>query len=229
MRRLTKSMTIAVLAMAGIGAVACGAAHPAASGAARSSLSRDAVGGAVKGHVFTSATTSCRPSDVAAVAVVRAGTSQAALARLAPRPLATLTDARSGELAFFHPATMAAANNTALFRKPAELVPAAPKLQSCDYLLRDRPAAQPFIRAAISAAVTRGLARSAASLRGKLEMTEIGVNPLAPGSLVVTLLLNGPRTGSVAGHAIYASYRPIFVVLNQGSRHVTGAGAGTTW
>jgi hypothetical protein len=94
--------------------------------------------------------------------------------------------------------------------------------------LQNRPAAQPYIGAAIGAAVRHGLAPSARQLRAGLEIVLIGDNPLRPGSLVVTLLISGPTVGtSLTGHPVYGAYRPIFVLLSRGTRQVTGVATGS--
>jgi hypothetical protein len=186
-----------------------------------------AVINAQKGVVLLRHMPSCRPADIAAVAVVRAGVTRAELATLTPRPLAVLPDVHTGELAFLHAAAVPATADAATFRRSYQMVPADPALQSCDYMLRDRPAAQPFVQAAMRAAVARGLVTSASSLRARLAVTEIGDNPLASGSLVVVLLLDGAPVGSVAGHIIYGPYQSVFAVLDRASMQVTGVGSGT--
>jgi hypothetical protein len=169
----------------------------------------------------------CGPGEIAAVSVIRPGIASATLGRLRTRPLALLTDhGRSGELAFFSPAQLPSGGIGIPLSTPAPVLQ-DPKLQSCEYLLQDRPAAQPYIAAAVAAAVRHGLAASARKLRARLGIVLIGDNPLQSGSLVVVLLVSGPKIGTTDGHAVYGRYRSIFAVLSRASRNVTAVAAGT--
>jgi hypothetical protein len=168
----------------------------------------------------------CRPTDIATMAVAAPGVAVSSIASLNPAPLTVVTDTSGGELAFYHSAVTLPSDVTALFTS-TDLVAADPGLQSCDYLLSDRPAAQPFIQAAISAAVSRDLAPPAAVLSASVSGVEIGDNPVTPGSLVVILLVTGAPQGSVAGHIVYGPYTSIFVLMNRDTISITGVGHGT--
>jgi hypothetical protein len=232
--RSKTAMNKAMLAVAVIAAVAvagCGAAS--GSGAQSSSrkettastlAAKDSPG--VKGSLPR--LMSCGPRDIASVALVRAGTSKASLERLANRPMAQLTMTSGGsELAFFHPGTTSAPG-AAVFSVGAQEVPADRALQSCEYMLSDRPAAQPYVTAAIDAAAARRIASSARSLRGRVNMVMVGDNPLQPGTLVVLLLVEGaPSKSGPNGQVIFGPDSSIFVVLDRGSMRVLGAAAGT--
>lgn len=169
----------------------------------------------------------CKPAEVATMAVVARGTGAPALSRLRPAPLATVHDSRGGELAFF-PANAGLGSGTAsIFASSARKVPADPGLQSCDYLLSNRPAARPFVKAAIAAAVARGLAPSTRSLTKSLAGIEIGDSPVAVGSLVVILLVPGAPQGILAGHTVLGPDSSIFVIMNRDNQAITGVGHGS--
>jgi len=168
----------------------------------------------------------CEPASVAAVAVVQAGVTASALSALSPPPLAVVADNGTGDVAFFH-SGHTPASNAALFTGSYQTVPDDASLQSCDTLLADRPAAQPFITATIAAAVTDGMASSAASLRANLSGIEIGDNPLAPGSLVVVLVVAGAPQGTTGGITVDGPNSSIIAILNQATTAVTGISEGT--
>jgi hypothetical protein len=128
--------------------------------------------------------------------------------------------------AFFH-SGCTPAGAAALFTGPYQIVPDDPSLQSCDLLLADRPAAQPFSTAAIAAAVADGMARSAASLRADLSGIEIGDNPFVPGSLVVVLVVAGAPQGTVGGITVDGPNSSIIVIVNHASMTATGIAQGT--
>jgi hypothetical protein len=233
--RLAGMATLAVLG--GIAVGGCGTAPTAATQSAAHSSSAGDAAAAVKGTAGRNLP--CFPADIAAVAVVRPGTAPATLDRLGARPLARVASTQGQELAFFHatsptgaPAltsTLAArrAASAALATNPA-MVPADASLQSCDYLLRDRPAAQPYITAAINAAVASHIAPSASAVRTRLNIVQIGDNPLQHGSLVIVLLLEGKATPTgPQGHLVYGPYTSVFVALNRTTKQVTGTASGT--
>jgi hypothetical protein len=168
----------------------------------------------------------CEPTSVAAVAVVQSGVTASALSTLSPPPLAVVDDNGTGNVAFFH-SVHTPASNAALFTGAYQTVPDDPSLQSCDTLLADRPAAQPFITAAIAASVADGMASSAASLRANLSGIEIGDNPLVAGSLVVVLVIDGGPQGTTGGITIDGPNTSIIVILNQASMAVTGISQGS--
>jgi hypothetical protein len=165
------------------------------------------------------------PADVARVVVAAPGVTASALTSLSPAPLAIVDDS-SGTLAFFHTDATLSSEAAPLVSSSA-LVPTDPVLQSCNYLLSDVPAAQPFIKAAIAGAVADNLAPSAASLSASLAAVEIGDNPVTSGSLVIILLVSGVPQGSVDGHTVDGPESSIFVLLNRDTLAVTGTGPGT--
>jgi hypothetical protein len=169
---------------------------------------------------------SCEPVNVATVAVVRSDVGVPALSGLTPRPLAVVRDNGTGQMAFFHSDARPAKSDAAMFATSPLIVRDDPSLQSCNMLLADRPAAQPFIRVAIAAAVARGMANSASSLRTRLSGVEIGDNPVVSGSLIVVLVVAGPAQRSIAGHKVYGPNSSIFVILNRASMAVTGISHG---
>jgi hypothetical protein len=150
------------------------------------------------------------------------------LDRISTRQLARLVSVSSGEdLAFFHSGASVSAAHS-VFASGPKLVPADPALQSCEYLLEDRPAAQPYITAAIDAAAARGLAKSATSLRSKVNVVLIGDNPLQQGALVVVLLVSGsPSKSGPNGQIIFGPDSSIFVVLDRDTKAISGVAAGT--
>jgi hypothetical protein len=219
-RTLTAALIAAGIAIAGCGTSAKSASpsypRPAVAGK-EPALAQSRAGGPAR----------CGPGEIAAVSVIRPGVAPAALGRLQPRPLALLADHGSGgELAFFSPAQLPSGGTGIPLSRPAPVLQ-DPRLQSCEYLLQDRPAAQPYIAAAVAAAVRHGLAASARKLRARLEIILIGDNPLRSSSLVVTLLVSGPKIGTIGGHAVYGPYRSIFAVLSRATRNVTAVAAGT--
>lgn len=230
MQRLARSwLVITACTLGGLAGASCSAStHPAAP-AASHSIAKAAQQTNKSKSTSTGITGvyPCMPADIATVAVARPAVTSAILSSLTPQPLAVVTDTRSGKLAFFHPDAVPVANYSATFTANPEMVPADPTLQSCDYMLRDRPAAQPFINAAVTAAVAAGLAQSSGSLQSNLAEVEIGDNPLTTGSVVVALLINGPPQGTIAGHTVYGPDSSIFVILDRASMNVTGVAAGS--
>lgn len=213
---------IGVLATAGCGASHANATRPLTH------LHNAGPSSAVKGSIPK--IPDCRPHDIASVAVIRSGASPASLSRINPRPLARIADTGNGkELAFFNATNFPAAGNGAnsLFSAGPELVPADPALQSCQHVLQDRPGAQPYVTAAINAAIAWGVAPSASSLRASLNSVEIGDDPLQHGSLVIELLLNGTPSAGPNGHTVNGIGPSVFVVLDRASRNVTGTAVGT--
>ena len=217
----------ALLMLMALGAVGCSASqHPRSAGAVpRIRDIKDAGQSQSKGDLHS--TLSCEPANVGSVAVVQSGVSASALSALDPSPLAVVADAATGRVAFFHSSATPTANAaSAMFTGAYQIVPDDPSLQSCDLLLADRPAAQPFITAAISSVVANGMAASASSLRANLAGIEIGDNPLATGSLVVVLLVTRASQGTVAGHTIYGPDSSVFVILNQADMAVPASAKG---
>lgn len=168
----------------------------------------------------------CSPPDVARMAVAAPGITISTMASLSPAPLATVDDSSSGTLVFFRSNAALPPNAATLFSS-LTMVPTDPSLQSCDYLLSDRPAAKPFIQAAIAAAVTRNLGTSVSTLRSSLSAIEIGDNPITSDSLLVVLLVTGPPQATVAGHTVYGPDTSIFVILNRNTMAITGVGHGS--
>ena len=232
--RSKTAMRKAMLAVAVIAAVAVAGCGAASGTATQSSMRKQATAPAlaaknspaIKGSLPR--LPSCGPHDIASVALVRAGTSTASLDRLANRPMAHLmTSSHGSELAFFHPETTSAPG-AAIFSVGAEEVPADRTLQSCEYMLQDRPAAQPYVTAAIDAAAARHIAPSAPALRRRVNVVLIGDNPLQSGTIVVLLLVEGaPSKSGPNGQVVYGPDSSIFVVLNRTTKRILGAAAGT--
>lgn len=103
-----------------------------------------------------------------------------------------------------------------------------PALHSCDMMLSDRPAAQPLISAAEQAAVSHDLVASASDLQSKLQEVLISDNPADPGSVIVTLLEQGPVHPSSAQNAPpLHSLQPLTVILTYpGGQFVSAANGG---
>jgi hypothetical protein len=226
---MKKTMLAGTVLTAVLAAAGCGAGQSGHSAAARQGTGENSTAGqalAVKGHLAR--LPDCKPHDVAAVAVVRLGISPAALGRAGIKPAARLTSSSDGRvLAFFQPHASLSAGN-AVFSTGPEMVPADPSLQSCDYLLKDRPAAQPYVTAAIDAAAASGIASSPGSLRSKVDTVLLGDNPLQSGSVVVILLVEGPLVArGPNGQKGYGPDSSVFVTLDRSTMHSTGVAAGT--
>ena len=173
-------------------------------------------------------TLSCKPANVATVAEVASGLTTLALSALSPPPLAVVADTGTGGIAFFHSGSTPSGSAAAAALTGAyQIVPDDPSLQSCDILLADRPAAQPFINTAVTTAVADGMAASTASLRANLSGIEIGDNPLAAGQLVVVLVVSGPPQGTINGHIVEGPDNSVFVIIDQATMAVTGISHGT--
>jgi hypothetical protein len=218
-------VAVALLALVSFGAIGCSAsAHPSAGGA----LPHVKDAGLSKSKGDEISNLSCEPANVATVAEVAPGVVSSALSALSPAPLVVVADSGVGSIAFFHSGfTPSGSTAAAVFTGAYQIVPDDPSLQSCDILLADRPAAQPFITTAVNTAVSDGMAGSATSLRANLSGIEIGDNPLAAGSLVVVLVVSGPPQGTVAGHTVEGPASSIFVIIDQATGAVTGISQGT--
>jgi hypothetical protein len=209
-------VALALLALAFCGVIGCSAsAHPNAAGTI--SHFKDA----------GLSNLSCEPANVATVAEVQSGVTASTLSALNPSPLAVVTDGGTGSMAFFHSGSTPSVGTAAVFTGAYQVVPDDPSLQSCDMLLADRPAAQPFITTAVATAVADGMAGSAATLRANLAGIEIGDNPLAAGQMVVVLVVSGPPQGTVDGHTVEGADSSIFVIVDQATMAVTGISKGT--
>jgi hypothetical protein len=225
---MNKTLLVGVTVIGVLAAAGCGASHANAARPLTHLHNAAGPSSAVKGSIPK--IPGCGPHDIASVAVIRSGASLTSLSRINPRPLARIADTSNGkELAFFNATGFPAAGNGAssVFSVGPELIPADPALQSCQRVLQDRPGAQPYIAAAVNAAIARGVAPSASSLRASLNTVEIGDNPLQHGSLVIELLLNGTPSAGPNGHTVYGTGPSVFVVLDRASRNITGTAVGT--
>lgn len=221
MKTLRNNAVGALLMLAAAGGVAgCASpAHPSAPSA------QAAIATSQKGETGGNPNLPCMPADVARLAVAAPGVAASTLTALNPAPLTIVDDSTSGMLAFFRTEVALPSSAATLFTS-SSLVPTDPSLQSCDYMLSDRPAAQPFIQAAIAAAVTRNLAPSTASLSASISGVEIGDNPATPNSIIVILLVTGAPQATVNGHTVYGPYSSIFVIMNRATMTITGVGQG---
>jgi hypothetical protein len=124
---------------------------------------------------------------------------------------------------------MSATQRANLFSRwlPVRALPRQEDLRSCLYLMTDRPAAQPLIRAAVAAVARDGYVTSAARLRSELQEVLISDNPVARGSVIVTLMVTGRAYTPMAKGAPTlhrtASYTAI---MSASGAHVTGAAEG---
>jgi hypothetical protein len=206
-----------------------GPARTAAAGgghAARSALHTK--GRAAKGDVGF---LSCGGATLGQVAVMRSGMSTANLAsQVHAQVRAQVTDSTQGHLVFLRGQDISPAALTGTpFTRVADVMAqsADPALRSCDYLLSDRPAAQPFVRAALTAAYAHGMAPSATALRAELQMVMVSDNPLRPGSLIVTMLIPGPmQSAATATMPALYGLNSIIVVMNRTGAAVTGIASG---
>ncbi len=225
MNSLRHGAVPAILILTVLGAAGCATSgHPNTASAVSRTGNDKSIGLHSKGHAYSSL--SCKPANVATVAVMRSGAATSAVSGLSPRPLAVVHDIAIGQVAFFHSDAIPAGSAAAVFTSSYRIVADDPSLQSCDMLLADRPAAQPFIKVAIAAAVAHGMAHSVSSLRANLSGIEIGDNPVASGSLIVVLLVAGAPQGTIAGHKVYGPNSSIIVILNRTGRAITGIGRG---
>src|SRR6266849_5787728 len=98
---------IGALVVTGLAITGCGAAKHASAttdGHAKTSVKYSQPG------VSRSASLArCNPAEIAVVSAIRPGAARAAIARLAPPPLAQFDDSADGELAFFSPARLLSA------------------------------------------------------------------------------------------------------------------------
>ena len=170
---------------------------------------------------------SCGGAVLGQIAVPRAG---ASLTGRGPSLRAVITDSAEGQLAFLRGQAVSRADlaGTPFTRAAGVMAQSTdPALHSCDYLLSDRPDAQPLIHSAIQAAAHNGLVPSAADLRGELQMAMISDNPLRSGSLIVTLLIPGSRQPPpAAGAPPVRTLQAIIAVMDRAGRSVTGISKG---
>jgi hypothetical protein len=68
----------------------------------------------------------------------------------------------------------------------------ASDLRSCEMTIADRPAAQPIIDSAMKALVRGGYFPSLPKLKAQLQTALISDDPATPGSVIVTILVEGP-------------------------------------
>lgn len=163
--------------------------------------------------------------------VVAPGKATAARNALGTALLAEVSDARLGVLDIAASANgMSAAQRRRDLSSWDPVLPQArqARLQSCDMLLGDRPADQPFISAALSAVARQGYVTSAAHLKSKLLEILVSDNPAANGSVIVTLQAEGgPSYEQIARGAPPVSAYLVYTVLESVSdAGVTGVALG---
>jgi hypothetical protein len=110
---------------------------------------------------------------------------------------------------------------------PVRALPRQANLRSCYYLMTNRPAAQPLIRAAIAAVVHHGYAASTARLTAELQVVLISDNPAAANSVIVTLMIPGRAYRPIArGAPILHRMAAYTVIMTDPGRQVTGVADG---
>jgi hypothetical protein len=163
--------------------------------------------------------------------VVGRGQVTAARNALGEALLAEVSDTRLGVIDIAASANgMSAAQRQRDFSSWDPVLPQAreARLQSCNMLLSDRPADQPFIAAAVAAVAKQGYVMSAAQLKSKLLEILVSDNPAANGSVIVTLQAEGgPAYEQIAkGAPPVSSYLVYTVLENVSGARVTGVAVG---
>jgi hypothetical protein len=162
--------------------------------------------------------------------VVAAGQATAARNALGTALLAEVSDTRLGVIDIAASANgMSAAQRQRDFSSWDPVLPQArqARLKSCNMLLSDRPADQPFITAALAAVAKQGYVTSAAQLKSKLLEILVSDNPAANGSIIVTLHAEGGPIYQSANGAPPAGVYLVYTALeNVSNAHVTGVALG---
>jgi hypothetical protein len=174
----------------------------------------------------------CTPATLGYIGVVRPGEAQAAQNALGSALLAQVRDSASGAVDVARSAngiTPTAVSAYFSQWKPILSESQQESLKSCDMMLSDRPAAQPIITAAIAAVAQHGYVASAAALQSELQEVLISDNPLAAGSVVVTLLVPGPVVPNPPGSSggpVATSLDAFTVIMQQSTDEPTGVARG---
>jgi hypothetical protein len=145
-----------------------------------------------------------------AVAVVRPGELAPARRALGAALLTQVRDAASGQYLDLIKLPVDTASFARYFTvwRPAYPQAKEPRLLSCNYLLADQPADRPLMNAAIAAVVRAGYFRSAREVRSQLQIVTISDNPVAAGSVIVTLFFPGPAYNPVVPRGVKAGPHP---------------------
>jgi hypothetical protein len=200
MKNVTRWL-LALLVLTTVGACAAAptvssAGHTAKAASANEASAVNAKAGAVtaKGRSDLGMAPRCTPAQIGFIAVLRSGQGLRARQSLGGAVLATFDEPGTGVLDLVRTPDNTARQMTAGYFarwSPVLAQSRQPKLQSCDMMLADRPAAQPLIEAAVAAVARHGLASSATKLRASLQEVLVSDDPLQPGMELVTLMVPG--------------------------------------
>jgi len=167
--------------------------------------------------------------------VVRAGESTTARRELGPAFLAQVGDSATGQTLDLVRANGRPTHFASYFTRSLPVYPQAkqPSLLSCNYLLVDKPADKPLLDAAIAAVVRARYFGSAREVWSKLQIATVSDNPLSSGSLIITLMFQGPPVsppvprGATAGpHPVLHSLIQDTVLEQRAGAQVTGVARG---
>jgi hypothetical protein len=186
---------LALLAVTAVGA--CSAA-PTASSAGHAAhaggVAAKASAVTAKGRSDLGMAPRCTPAPIGFIGLLRPGQALRARQSLGGSILATVTEPRTGVLDLVRTPDNKTSQMTAGYFarwSPVLSQSRQPKLQSCDMLLSDRPAAQPLIAAAVAAVARHGFTSSATKLRASLQEVLVSDDLLQPGMVLVTLMVPG--------------------------------------
>jgi hypothetical protein len=200
------ALAAAVVGAAAAVGVLAGCAHgnpaptTASHQAAKTAVGRDAAKGAAIAETGHAPILACGQGQtpMGYVGVTRSGESTATRKALGAGVLTQITDSATGQTLTFT-RSPAAIPGVARSRDSADstwlpVYPQAAKsdLRSCQTTLADRPATRPIIDSAAKALVQAGYFPSAAKLRAQLQASLISDDPVTPGSVIVTILVEGP-------------------------------------
>lgn len=165
-------------------------------------------------------------------AVLRAGQAAAAGQALRAQLVAQIRDRADGTTTdFVRPAVgFSAAQRVRYFSRWLPVYPQAreARFRSCDMTLSDRPADQPLVGAAVTAFVRAGYFRSAADATAKRQEVLVSDDPAAPGSVIVTFLVSGPRYNPPIPPGSHAGPHPPLHLLKAYTAVVKVAGPAIT-
>jgi hypothetical protein len=164
------------------------------------------------------------------IAVVRAGESATARRELGPAFLAQVGDSATGQILDLVRTNGRTTHFARYFTRWLPVYPQAkqPSLLSCNYLLVDKPADKPLLDAAIAAVVRAGYFRSAREVSSKLQIATVSDNPLSSGSLIITLMFQGPPVNPPVPKGATAGPHPTLYSLIQDTVLEQWAGAKVT-
>jgi hypothetical protein len=184
-----------------------------------------AAGASTKGDIVLPR---CGPTTIGYVGVVRAGKASAARRVLGQTLVTSVADAASGQLDFARlPSGISSPAGSDFARwAPVLAQSRQSRLHSCDMLLSNRPAARPIINAAEAAVARNGYIASAARLRSELQEVLISDNPVAPHSVIVTLLVPGRAYRPIANAPVLHHLKAYTVIENDSTDHITAVAGG---